>query len=189
MWLLLIIAQFMLGYTVARRCPRSPPKFIMRCSNRWQVCSYQNLCFCHGVYKYATKYQCAPWKKWRIISKKKKCPECPKDCGCDSLKENPVCGSNGKTYKNKCTMICGKRASLACKGPCPCKDKCKAKCRRYSTFLYCARNGRTYRNSCSMRCAGAKYKCLGRCPCRGMRTWSRGRRYYRRSRGMRSYRG
>jgi len=183
MWFLMIV-QIMLGYTVAR-CPRTTASLGLYCLKRWERCSYKS-CYCYGKYQVTTSYYCTPWRRWRRVGAKRKCPPCPKDCGCTS-KKVPVCATNGRTYTNKCQLSCQKKR-IACNGKCPCKNTCKAKCRYSGTFLYCGTNGVTYRNSCSMWCAKAKYKCVGRCPCRRMRTWSRGRSY-RRSRGMRSFRG
>jgi len=195
MWFLIIV-QIILGYTVAR-CPRSESAMRLYCIKRWERCSYKK-CYCYGKYQKKTSYYCAPWKRWKRVGIKTKCPPCPKKCGCTS-KKVPVCATNGRTYTNKCQLSCNKKR-IACNGKCPCKNDCRAKCKRLGTFRYCGKDGKTYRNKCRLRCANVKYKCLGKCPCRGHRKIKfrpikfrpyrprRSLRRYRPRRSFRSYR-
>ena len=166
MWLLLIIAHFMLWYTVAR-CPKSSPTVFTRCRRRNNVCTYRNHCYCRGAFRFKTKYLCGREKRWRVHKKNRlrKCPPCPRHCGCASMKTKTVCGVNGRTYRNMCVMRCNKE-KMACQGSCPCKHRCLAGCKKHRTMLLCATNRKTYRNGCSMKCGNAKFRCRGKCPCR-----------------------
>ena len=78
----------------------------------------------------------------------------PASCAC-ARNLRPVCGSDGKTYNNKCLLTCEKDnmnsdLKIVKEGPCEEIDPCVC------TFDYrpvCGTDGRTYPNKCSLTCA------------------------------------
>uniref|UniRef100_K1R325 Serine protease inhibitor dipetalogastin n=1 Tax=Magallana gigas TaxID=29159 RepID=K1R325_MAGGI len=80
----------------------------------------------------------------------------------------PVCGEDGKSYKNECKAT-KKGVAIACNKTCPCGPCiCTAD---YSPV--CGKDGKTYSNSCNAKCSGQKVKCEGECPCRKKKTCDR----------------
>lgn len=115
------------------------------------------------------------------------CDEAPKDelkivdeahnqppCVCTANLE-PVCGSDGHTYGNKCQMKCaGKDITVANDGPCSGEEKIvdipsyQPACtciRSYSPV--CASDGVTYPNECMMRCENKHLTVAREGPCDG----------------------
>ncbi|KAF0707226.1 hypothetical protein As57867_006625, partial [Aphanomyces stellatus] len=83
---------------------------------------------------------------------------------------NPVCGSDAKTYNNKCLLdvasCADKTLSLASTGPCNC-TAFLACTKEYDPV--CASNGKTYGNKCQLRAAACVNPRLtlvsaGKCP-------------------------
>ena len=87
------------------------------------------------------------------------CP-CPKLCKCRNMWK-PVCGKNGKTYRNSCMANCNGVKTL-CNGRCPCPKQCP--CPRILKPV-CGKDGKTYGNSCMAKCEGVETQCDGKCPC------------------------
>ncbi|TNE46103.1 MAG: hypothetical protein EP343_25385 [Deltaproteobacteria bacterium] len=102
-------------------------------------------------------------------------------CVC-SRRLAPVCGRDGKTYRNPCYARCA-RTTAACKGTCPCKRRCRVdqQCPKGSVCLgrrcqkcvcpllyapLCGADGQTYVNACYARCNHTQPQCKGSCPCR-----------------------
>lgn len=82
-------------------------------------------------------------------------------CRCDPNYDSPVCASDGKTYKNPCSVSCGPNwpgqpgdkcltviYEGECTTPCNCQDVCDSQC---------GSDGKTYGNICSLDCAKLKY--------------------------------
>ena len=40
-------------------------------------------------------------------------------CNCEGVEYEPVCGSNGYTFPNRCRMLCA-NVEFGCSGKCPC---------------------------------------------------------------------
>jgi len=137
-----------------RELPPSPEPPIKRCI-RFCLKIYMPVCGSNGV-TYGNKCtfenaKCragAAGKDW-VIKHQGACkkPKCPTFC---PYNYNPVCGSNGKTYANKCLFNVAKCKAgadwtIAHEGRC---------CNRACTFMYdpvCASNGETYSNKCVFR--------------------------------------
>ncbi|XP_017778279.1 PREDICTED: turripeptide Gsp9.3-like [Nicrophorus vespilloides] len=102
--------------------------------------------------------------------------EAQENCAC-TFEHRPVCGSDGITYPNKCTLGCRQREDRSVReahqGPCGVqnvrgrRDLCSCP---DNHFPVCGSNGQTYANHCELKCETAKYadlkiECHGRCPC------------------------
>ncbi|KAF0706637.1 Aste57867_6721 [Aphanomyces stellatus] len=76
---------------------------------------------------------------------------CPQAC---TREFKPVCGSDAKTYSNKCLLdiasCADKTLSLVSTGPCNC-TAFLACTKEYAPV--CASNGKTYGNKCQLRAA------------------------------------
>lgn len=101
----------------------------------------------------------------------RKSGSCPLESQCDNQNE-PICGSNGKTYKNTCLFIVAKcearkrnkRLTLKKKGPCgrpaPSLKSCPKKCPSKERPV-CGSDKKTYKNGCYLavaKCALPKNK-------------------------------
>ncbi|MBM4354882.1 MAG: hypothetical protein FJ109_14015 [Deltaproteobacteria bacterium] len=92
--------------------------------------------------------------------------DCCKDKGCPK-DYNPICGTDGETYCNMCTLLLCPGAGnpdYACVGECldatkcpDCTDDCAPVCGKLGI------KRKTYGNECLMKCAGAEFKWEGDC--------------------------
>jgi len=92
------------------------------------------------------------------MASKGECPtaiKCGKECEC-TKERDPVCGSDGKTYSNRCVLGCEAcktetEITVASKGECPrdCHDKCG--CPKVYAPV-CGSDGKTYSNWCVLEC-------------------------------------
>ncbi|CAC5391138.1 unnamed protein product [Mytilus coruscus] len=77
---------------------------------------------------------------------------CPRSC---PLHGDPICGSNGKTYRNKCEMMkegCRQRVDLTIQHNGRCEETCDPRINCPETVrMVCANNGKTYINECIMK--------------------------------------
>ncbi|XP_076085746.1 agrin-like isoform X7 [Mytilus galloprovincialis] len=77
---------------------------------------------------------------------------CPRSC---PLYGDPICGSNGKTYRNKCEMMkdgCRQRVDLTIQHNGRCEETCDPSIQCPETVrMVCANNGKTYINECTMK--------------------------------------
>ncbi|KAL5247441.1 hypothetical protein ACHWQZ_G019352 [Mnemiopsis leidyi] len=93
-------------------------------------------------------------------------PSCPRSC---PTKNNPVCGSDGETYLNKCLLKMrnchvSREITVASKGECAptlpnYPEMCDIDCSsdfNYGTRQVCASDGNTYQNFCELKKAACK---------------------------------
>ncbi|RME24155.1 MAG: hypothetical protein D6806_10060, partial [Deltaproteobacteria bacterium] len=80
-------------------------------------------------------------------------------CDCAGRPEEPVCGEDGKTYRNVCELDCA-QVGLAHAGPCG-QDSCSG-CPDVDQPV-CGRDGNTYRNACLAQCEGVEVAHEGEC--------------------------
>lgn len=103
-------------------------------------------------------------------------PDCCEDEGC-SADYNPLCGSDGVTYCNKCALsVCGAQvdAEISCVGECvnavacpDCAEECSPVCALHDG------EKKNYGSSCMMDCQGAEWIWDGECclDCPGFEQW------------------
>ncbi|KAK8723650.1 hypothetical protein OTU49_011479 [Cherax quadricarinatus] len=94
---------------------------------------------------------------------------CQKDCG---ETYQPVCGTNGVTYDNKCELsiascvdpTIGQRNEGVCAASVPSTSSGSTRCREECAKIYmpvCASNGRTYNNKCILEAESCKDRTAG----------------------------
>lgn len=90
------------------------------------------------------------------------------DCWCEKIKD-PVCGSDGQTYSNPCSLGCEQnkkpQLKLVSRGPCDTKVNSKVPKHKSSSNTIddchcpkvikkvCGSDGKTYQNLCWLQCA------------------------------------
>jgi len=102
-----------------------------------------------------------------------------KPCLCPRIRD-PVCGSDGRTYSNKCLLECAQKKNpdlkLVHKGPCQDDREVKCMCPRKIYSPVCGSDGKTYSNNCLLECAQKKnpdLKLVHDGPCKDYRDESR----------------
>ena len=94
--------------------------------------------------------------------------EDPASCAC-TLDINPVCGTSGTTYENRCLLECA-GDTLAAEGACPTtQPTAQGGCDPTTPCTLdinpvCAASGKTYDNLCLLECAGETLAAEGACP-------------------------
>lgn len=103
-------------------------------------------------------------------------PDCCEDQGCPG-DYNPLCGSDGVTYCNKCALqVCGAdaNAEISCVGEClnpvacpDCADECEPACGLHDG------KKKSFGNSCIMECQGGELLWEGECclQCNEVEEW------------------
>merc|ERR1712243_325853 len=85
-------------------------------------------------------------------------------CGCNfsQMGFSPVCGMNGKTYSNKCELVC---ARILKEHDGPCKENPVENCSYCdkSNNPVCGADSKTYANNCVMKCRKVELKHKGAC--------------------------
>ena len=104
--------------------------------------------------------------------------DCPNSGNCGK-NISPVCGIDGKSYRNQCYAVCKNGIPVQCDGMCPCGGvtteepttpyipKCPSgnECGK-TVSAVCGIDGNNYRNECYAECkSGVQVKCPGLCPC------------------------
>ena len=86
-------------------------------------------------------------------------PPTPSGCLC-ARNYDPVCGSDGVTYPNKCGADCESISST--KGVCSTQKSCECRMIDYAPKV-CGNDRKTYLNSCKATCAGVSTYTTGEC--------------------------